>query len=371
MLRKKPLRVAIVHDWLYGGGAERVVYELHQMFPDAPIYTSYCSDEWRQRLDNKVVTGFLQRWPFSRLRKFLPVLRIWWFTHLNFEGYDLVISSSGNGEAKGTRVPKGTVHVCYCHSPTHFYWRHYDHYLKHPGFGIFDPLARLGLRILVGPLRRWDLKASKRPDYFIANSTHIQEDIKKYYDRDSVVIHPPIDVTRFIAPKGEKQEPRKGFITIGRLATYKHVDIIVKACTKLDLPLIVVGRGPDYEHLKRLAGPTVSFDTSASDEAVAAYMCSAEAFLFAAFEDFGVTPVEALAAGTPVIAYKAGGAFDYVTPGKTGEFFEPQSVSGLIHALQTFDAKKYNHRTIADSAQRFSSQEFSQNMEEFLRNVCQ
>src|SRR3982750_2655078 len=128
----KPLKVAIVHDWLYGGGAERVIYELHKMYPDAPIYTSYCSPEWRQKLDGKVVTGFLQHWPFSRLRKFLPVLRIWWFTRLDFTGYDLVISSSGNGEAKGVRVPKDTMHICYCHTPTHFYWRNYQQYLARP-----------------------------------------------------------------------------------------------------------------------------------------------------------------------------------------------------------------------------------------------
>lgn len=158
MKASSSLKVAIVHDWLVGGGAELVVQEMHRMFPEAPIYTSYCSDEWRQKLDGKVVTGWLQRWPFSKLRKYLPLLRIWWFTHLDLSEYDLVISSSGNGEAKGVRVPSTTTHICYCHTPTHFYWRHYDQYLRHPGFGICNPLARLGLRLLVGPLRRWDRK---------------------------------------------------------------------------------------------------------------------------------------------------------------------------------------------------------------------
>ena len=153
----KKLKVAIVHDWLVGGGAERVVFELHNMFPEAPIYTSYCSDEWRAKLDGKVVTGWLQH--FGKFRKFLPVLRIWWFTHLKFSGYDLVISSSG-AEAKGIRVPKNVVHVNYCHAPTHYYWSRYDEYVAHPGFGIFDPLARVGLKLLVGPLRRWDFRAA-------------------------------------------------------------------------------------------------------------------------------------------------------------------------------------------------------------------
>ncbi|HEY1835407.1 MAG TPA: glycosyltransferase [Candidatus Saccharimonadales bacterium] len=366
----KKLKVAIVHDWLVGGGAERVVFELHKMFPDAPIYTSYCSDEWRAKLDGKVVTGWLQH--FGKLRKILVLGRIWWFTHLKFDGYDLVISSSGNGEGNGVHVPKGTTHVCYCHTPTHFYWRHYEHYLRRPGFGVFDPLARLGLKLLVGPLRRWDLRASKRPDYFIANSTHTQADIKKYYGRDSVVIHPPVDVARFAdAPQGK----RAGFVTMGRLATAKRVDIIVEACTKLGLPLKVIGNGADYERLERLASPTVTFMNKAnhnrvSDADMPSQLASAEAFLFASFDDFGIAPIEALAAGTPVIAYKAGGALDYVSPSKTGEFFEPQTVEALIDVLREFDAKKYNAAEIAKFAEQFSADNFCHKMEDLLLKLA-
>src|SRR5690606_38391195 len=202
------------------------------MYPDAPIYTSYCNKEWRRRLDNKVVTGFLQYWPFSKLRKYLPVLRIWWFSRLDLSGYDLVISSSGNGEAKGVKTPDSTTHICYCHSPTHFYWRHYDQYIKNPGFGLFNPLARLGLKLLIGPLRSWDKKAAQRPDYFIANSTHIQRDIKRYYGRDSVVIHPPVYLQKFIEDK-KSAVNRHGFLTVGRQVPYKKIDIIVRACSEL------------------------------------------------------------------------------------------------------------------------------------------
>src|SRR4030095_685662 len=180
------LRVAIVHDWLVGGGAERVVLELHRMFPDAPIYTSYCTDEWRQKLDNKVVTGFLQKKPFDKLRKFVGPLRITSFAGLDLFGYDLVLRTRGNGEAKGANVPKATPHICYCHSPVHFYWRHYEQYIQNPGFGVFDPLVRMGLPMIVKPLRNWDYKAAQKPTYFIANSSHIQQDIKKYYGRDSL-----------------------------------------------------------------------------------------------------------------------------------------------------------------------------------------
>lgn len=363
------LRVAIVHDWLYGGGAERVVHALHNMFPDAPIYTSFCSDEWRERLDNKVVTGYLQRWPFSKLRKFVPFLRIWWFESLDFSGYDLVISSSGNGEAFGIKTPKETVHINYCHSPTHFYWRHYDAYLKNPGFGMLNPLVRLGLRLLVGPLRRWDYKAAQRPDYYIANSTHIQADIKKYYGRDSVVIHPPIDIQRFSgAPEPAE---RHGFLTADRQVPAKRIDLIIQACNKLHAPLSIIGYGPEHERLKAIAGPTVTFFHPVSDPEMPPHFVKAQAFIKASYEDFGVVPVEALAAGTPVIAYKAGGALDYVKEGKTGVFFEEQTVESLVQALKSFDPKRFNSNDIRKFAQDFSPERFQKSVKNFIQLALQ
>ncbi len=383
-------KIAIVHDWLVGGGAELVVLELHRMYPDAPIYTSYCTDEWRQKLDGKVVTGWLQWWPFSKLYKFLPVLRIWWFTHLKFDDYDLVISSSGNGEAKGIRVgeqyqswfskllsrsttydlppTKGQrpVHICYCHSPTHFYWRYYEEYLAHPKSGILNPIARLGLRILVKPLRRWDYKAAQRPDLFIANSTHIQRDIKTYYDRDSVVIYPPVDTERFSGPK---RTTRHGFVTIGRQVPYKKVDIIVDACSQLGLPLTVIGKGPEHDKLVRRAGPTVRFIDNASDQEVGHQLAQAEAFILAAFEDFGITPVEALAAGTPVIAYRNGGALDYVVEGKNGIFFDKQSVESLVKTLKDFPRHHFDSQHIAKTAEKFSTLTFRQSFTDCINKL--
>lgn len=357
MTKQKP-RVAIVHDWLIQGGAERVVLELHRMYPEAPIYASYCTPEWRKKLDNKVITGFLQIWPFPQLRKFVPILRIWWFTHLDLSEYDIVISSSG-AEAKGIITRAHTTHINYCHAPTHYYWSRYNEYMEQPGFGAFDPLARLGLRMLVGPLRRWDLKASKRPDVIIANSSNIQAQIKKYYKRDAEIISPPVDIERFTNTRKVK---RTGFIAVGRQTPYKRIDLAVKACTKLDLPLTVIGRGPDHDRLVRFAGPTVTFRTDASDEEVVEYMRSADALLFPGLDDFGITPVEAMAAGTPVIAYKAGGALDYIEDGKTGVFFEKQTVDSLCDALQRFPKYTFDHRHIIAVAERFSPQTFRKRM---------
>jgi len=358
----KMLKVAIVHDWLIGGGAELVVEELHKMFPGAPIYTSYATKEWKKRLHGMVRTGALQRWPFSRMRKFLPVLRIWWFSRLKLEGYDLVISSSG-AEAKGIQVPEGTVHINYCHAPTHYYWSRYDEYMRSPGFGALNPLARLGLSLLVGPLRKWDYKAAQRPHYMVANSIHIQQEILKYYGRSSEVIYPPIDVERF---KPKDAGSRYSFIIAGRQTPYKRFDLAVAACSRLRLPLKVIGKGPEYSKLTAMAGPSVRFLGYVSDDEVVRQLQSSEAFIFPGVDDFGMVAVQAMAAGTPVIAYKAGGALDYIEEGKTGMFFEEQTVESLAEALRKFDPSMYDHKKIAKKADKFAVRQFTSKMERLL-----
>lgn len=358
-------RVAIVHDWLVGGGAELVVEQLHQMFPQAPIYTSYATKEWRNRLDGKVKTGWLQY--LGTVRKYIPVLRIWWFTHLNLKDYDLVISSSG-AEAKGIRVPEKTIHVNYCHAPTHYYWSRYEQYMKQPGFGAFDWLARIGLRLLVGPLRKWDYKAAQRPDYMIANSTYIQSQIQEYYGRTSTVIHPPVYMERFQKPKNLKRE-RKGFLISGRQTPYKRFDLAVEACTRLELPLTVVGDGPDNKRLRKMAGPTVTFLGKVSDDVLEEEFASAAAYIFPGVDDFGISAVEALASGTPVIAYKKGGALDYILPGKSGQFFEQPTAKSLGRALRAFEPRRYSHPSIAVFAHRFSREEFQKKMRRYLNDI--
>lgn len=362
-------KVAIVHDWLYGGGAELVVEQLHTLYPDAPIYTSYCSNEWRDRLDDKVITGWLQHFGGGRLRKLIPLLRVWWFTHLDLSGYDLVISSSG-AEAKGIRVQPGTIHVNYCHAPTHYYWSRYDSYLQNPGFGGLNWLARLGLRLLVGPLRRWDYRAAQRPHHIIANSTHIQAEIKKYYGRESTVIFPPVYFERFQKPQNNNL-PRKGFVISGRQTIYKGFDLAVQACTKLNLPLAVIGDGPDNQHLRSLAGPTITFLGAASDEVLEQTFASSHALLFPGLDDFGITAVEALASGTPVIAFKGGGALDYIVPGKTGEFFTEPSVASLSKVLATFDGTRYRPNALKIFAEQFSPGNFCVKIQNYITDILE
>ena len=364
------MKVAIVCDWLLGtGGAEWVVLELHKMYPEAPIYTSqynpnpkiWFGDKWFEDAD--VRTTWLQKLPRS-LKKFLPVLRAWTFSRLKLDDYDLVISSSG-AEAKFIKT-KG-IHITYCHSPTHYYWTRYEDYLKNPGFGKLNFLARFGLRILAGPMRRWDYKAAQRPDYFIANSNYTKEQIKKYYGRDAEVIHPPVDVERF-ETRNKKQETRNGFITAGRQTPYKKIDLAVKAATELNVPLIVIGRGPDHKKLKKIAGRSVTFLTNVSDEEIPEKFARAEAFIFPGIDDFGIVAVEAIAAGTPVIAYKAGGALDYVNQ-TTGILFDKQSPESLAKTMQAFSKLSFNHLHIAEQAKKFSSENFRQRMSELIKKL--
>ncbi len=363
-------RVAIVCDWLVGtGGAERVVLELHKMFPGAPIYTSqynssptaWHNDDWFKDADVRV--GWLQSLPLA-LRKFMPILRAWYFRHLDLSDYDLVISSSG-AEAKAVKTGPNTIHICYMHAPTHYYWARYEQYMKHPGFGLFDPLARLGLLLLAGPMRRWDRKAAQNPDHIIANSTYTRSQIKKYYGRDSAVIHPPVDIERF---KPASKKKRQGFLIAGRQTPYKRFDLAVKACSELNLPLTIIGNGPDHKRLTKMAGPSVKFLTGLSDKQVAQHFQSAAGFIFPGVDDFGVVAVEALAAGTPVIAYLGGGALDYVDK-KTGTFFPKQTVGCLKDVLQDFNPSSYNRKTISGSAKLFKPEIFSQKIADFVKKV--
>ncbi len=363
--KTRKLKVAIVCDWLTGyGGAERVVLELHRLYPDAPIYTSQYDPKainWFDDADVRVTK--LQRLP-KRLKKFLPLARAWVFGRLDLSEYDLVLSSSG-AEAKGVKTGPNTIHICYCHSPTHYYWIRPDEYLKRPGFPLgFNWLARLGLRMLMSTLKRWDYQAAKRPNYLIANSTHTQAMIKRHYRRDSTVVYPPVELARFKLPA--KPPLRHGFVIAGRQTPYKRIDLAIEACNQLKVPLIVIGDGPEHRRLEKLADRNVTFLTNVGDHEMADHFQSALGYIFPGVDDFGIVAVEALAAGTPVIAYKKGGALDYVIDGKTGLFFEKQTVDSLVKTLEIALTKSFNYDKIAEHAESFSVQTFSTNMKSFI-----
>jgi glycosyltransferase involved in cell wall biosynthesis len=361
----KSLKVAIVCDWLTGiGGAERVVYELHNLYPDAPIYTSQYDPgaiDWFKEVD--VHTSWLQRLPKS-LRKFLPLLRAYMFSKLDLSGYDLVLSSSG-AEAKGIKTGKNTVHICYCHAPTHYYWSRHDEYLQKPGFPFgFNWLGRLGLKLLVGPLKRWDRRAAKRPDRLIANSEHTKTMIKRFYRRDAEVIWPPVEVNRFKLPPTPPL--RHGFVVAGRQTPYKRFDLAIQSCDELKVPLIVIGGGPDHRRLEKMAGRSTTFLTNVNDGDIVGHFQSALGFIMPNLDDFGIVAVEAMAAGTPVIAFNKGGALDYVLPNKTGLFFERQTTKSLTSALESAMSKNWDYNSIANHADQFSVANFRKSMQNYI-----
>lgn len=361
------MKIAIVCDWLTNiGGAEQVVLEMHRMYPEAPIYTSQydpVSLPWFKDAD--VRTLWLQKIPKS-LRKFLPILRMRAFSKLDLSEYDLVLSSSG-AEAKFVKTGPNTIHICYCHAPTHYYWSRYNEYLRSPGFGPLNFVARFGLKNFVGYMRKKDLAAAKKPEYLVANSNHIQKEIKKYYHRNSHVIHPPVE-TDYFTPTQKKQ--RHGFVVAGRQTPYKRIDLAVETCTRLGVPLTVIGNGPEHKRLKHIAGPTIRFTGQVSRNDMRHLLQSAKGFIFPGLDDFGIVAVEALASGTPVIAYKAGGALDYIKEGKNGLFFEHQTSASLERTLKKFNDITFNSDEVSQSAKPFSVYAFRKNLRAFIKEVC-
>lgn len=348
------LKVAIVHDWLTSmGGAEPVVLEISRLFPDAPIYTSvYDKNSATAFTDKDVRTTYLQKiLPKSVRYKHIlwPVLRAFAFRKLDLSEYDVIISSS-SAEAKAVRKKSGAIHICYCHTPTRYYWSHYEEFKREFHFGILTPLIRPTIPIFVRWMRKKDLQATKDVDHFIANSEVTKKRIKQYYGRDSVVVHPPVDTKRFI---GKNTVDREGYILWGRHVPYKRFDLAIEACNRLGTKLTVVGDGPDTQRLKKLAGPTVVFTGRISDEDLEQLARSSKGFLFPNEEDFGISAVEALAAGLPVIAYKKGGALDIIEDGVTGIFFENQTVDSLIAAIQKRELTEFSYNTLVQRSKRF------------------
>lgn len=372
---QKAPKVALVHDWLTNmGGAEPLVLEIHKLFPHAPIYTSVYDAEKMQAFKHiDVRTTNLQTKLPAKLRfkhVLWPTFRAKAFRELDLSEFDIIISSS-SAEAKAVRkTRKGQVHIAYVHTPPRYYWSHYEEFRKEFNFGPLSPFIRPFIPHFVKKMRKLDLESAKDIDVFIANSTVTQERIKEYYNKPSTVIHPPVEVARFtLPPKGE----RSGYVIWGRHVPYKRFDLAIKAANQLGVKLTIAGTGPDTDRLKSLAGPTVKFVGRISDAALVKLAQTSKAFLFPNEEDFGISAVEALAAGTPVIAYKKGGALDIVQDGETGVFFEEQTVESLVGALIKFEALAEDPRaflpaTLHRKAKRFDKGLFATKMRKIVQD---
>lgn len=361
MATKKP-RIAIVHDWLTNmGGAENVVLALAEAFPGSPIYTSTYAPENMPAFKNlDVRTTWLQKLPRSlrKLHKFFPMLRVHAFRKLDLSEYDIIISSS-TAESKQVRKTRADqIHICYCHTPIRYYWSHYEEYKQDPGFGKLNWLIRLSMPLLVPPLKKADYKAAQNVDVFIANSEEVKKRIKKYYGKNSTVVHPPVSIDRFTPARTRDDY----YVALGRQVPYKRIDLAVAASTELGLPLKVFGNGSEHERLVELAGPTVEFYTDrfgdASDQVVENALNHAKGFIFPAEEDFGIVQVEALAAGAPVIAYSKGGALDIVQDGESGVFFNQQTTESLADALRKAENTQFLPGTLRRKSRRFEKSLF-------------
>ena len=371
------MRVAIVYDrvnkW---GGAERVLLALQRIFPSAHLFTSVYNEKkapWALRnFGQAIKTSFLQKFPLAKnYHQLYASLMPLAFENLNFDRYDLVISVTSEA-AKGIITKPYTNHICFCLTPTRYLWSGYDFYFK-------NPILRNFSRPIVSYLKTWDKIASLRPDSYIAISKKVQKRIKKYYGRTSKVIYPPIgfglgieasiDKRQTSDDTGIQNENKNYFLVVSRLVPYKRVDIAIKACNKLKLPLKIVGTGSQEWFLRLIAGSNVEFLGKVSDEKLLSLYQNCKALIFPGIEDFGLVMAEAQSVGAPVIAYRQGGAKEIIKEGKTGEFFNKQDPNSLASVLEKWDYKIYNRDLILKNSQRFSFGNFKAGILNAVKNL--
>ncbi|MBI2845251.1 MAG: glycosyltransferase [Chloroflexi bacterium] len=361
------MKIAFVHDWLNQyGGAEQVLAALHEIYPLAPIYTSIYRPEampqsWQEW---DIRATFMDRLPeiHRRHQPYLPLYPLA-FSRLDLSDYDLVISNK-SGFCHGVKTGPRTLHICYCLTPTRYIWNYAD-YVREERIGR---VARAMLPLFISLLKGWDYAAAQRVGEFLAISKTVQQRIKRFYNRDSVIIYPPVDVERFSL---DTNEPEDYFLILSRLVPYKRIDLAIAAFNRTKRPLLVIGEGRDRARLEKMAGPTVQFLGNLPNGQVAHYLSRARALIFPGEEDFGLAPLEAQAAGRPVIAYAGGGARETVIEGETGVLFTEPNQRSLIEALQRFQGMSFDPAALRANAQRFSKQVFQNRLQSFVQEKWQ
>jgi glycosyltransferase involved in cell wall biosynthesis len=355
------VKVAIVHDYLnQAGGAERVVAVLHRMYPEAPIFTTIFDPRavGLPLAKADVRTSWMQSLPKwkQNFRSYMPLYPLA-VRSFDLRGYDVVISSS-SAFAKGVRVPAETLHLCYCYTPMRWAWS-FDRYVDR---SALSPSARAAARLTLPALRRWDTATARNVDRFVAISTEVGQRIRATYGRGSDLVFPPVDIERF------RHDQRMGdyFLVVSRLNAYKRIDLAVRACTSLGLPLVVVGSGPERAALESIAGPTVQFKGRLTDRETTAMFERCRALILPGEEDFGLTPLEANAAGRPVVALARGGALDTVRDGETGVLFHEETAESLEHALGAVQQRSWNPARLRAHAESFSEDVFAKRFRSVL-----
>ncbi|MBI1823076.1 MAG: glycosyltransferase [Nitrospirae bacterium] len=357
------MKVALVHDYLNQfGGAERVVEILHEMFPDAPIFTSFFIPEDLPSVFTKLdIRESLMRYlPFLK-RHFKKYLLLYpkAFESFDLEGYDLILSSS-SAFAKGIIIPKNALHICYCYTPMRFVWD-YHSYIEKEKIGS---TIKMFLPFAIRYLKKWDLASVRNVHHFIAISDHIRKRIRRCYQIESEIIYPPVNTSSF--ELGDDQESY--FLIVSRLNAYKSIDIVIEAFNQLGLPLVIAGGGPQKEALESISKPNITFLGKVSEERLKDLYRKSKAFIFPGEEDFGMAPVESMASGRPVIAFGKGGALETIIDGKTGIFFQEQNSESVIDAVKRFHKISFNSIDIRKHAKAFDSAQFRERMKQFIKN---
>lgn len=364
-MKLKP-RTALVHEYLTRlGGAERVLKDLSDIYSEADIYTLLYNDKKVSNSfsRNKIKTSFVNSFPnwIKKKVKFLAPIFPSAIESFDLSKYELVISSS-NSFAKGVITKPNAIHISYCHAPATFLWNAFYSYRKQQRKGA---LGNFLILMITHYLRQWDRQAADRVDYYIANSKLTQSRIKKYYRKDSVVIYPPVDVERLKPTKEHKDY----FLIVSQLTQYKNIDLAIEAFNKLGLKLVIIGDGPERKRLEKLAGPNVELKGFLDDETTVKYYQNCRAFIFAGIDDFGIAPVEAMAAGKPVLALRDGGALETVVEGKTGEFFDAPIIELLADGVRRITENIYDTDYIGKHAQQFSSKRFVKEIQTYIDNI--
>ncbi len=369
------MKIAFVYDrvnkW---GGAERVLLALHEIWPEAPLYTAVYDPDgapWAKVFD--VRWSFLQHFPFAKSHhEFYPWLTPLAFQSFNFDDYDVVLSVT-SAEAKNLITKPHTLHVCYCLTPTRYLWSGYKAYQMYPSGSIIEKISQKTLARFAPTLRSWDMYASTRPDHYIAISDHVGDRIHKYYHRRvEKTIYPPVDTDFFVPDNHQKNNRPSYYLLVSRLVSYKRIDMIIDAFNELGWPLVVIGDGWAKQKLIAQSNRNIRFIGGyLTDRELLQYYQGCRAFVFSGDEDFGIVAAEAQSCGKPVIAYKESGIGEIVKNGKTGELFTKQSADGIKEALIASEEKEYNPFACRTNAIRFSKIRFKEEVKQTISDLWQ
>lgn len=361
------MKIALVHDYLVQyGGAERVLECFTELFPYAPIYTLVYNEDLMHGVfaGKDIRTSFIQKLPFSKSsHRIFPQFMSMAIEQFDFSAYDIVLSDSSSF-AKGIITGPDTLHICYMHTPMRYAW---DDCQKYTSDFSFPSLIKKFVPFVMNYIRVWDRVSAERVDLFISNSNFVAKRIKKYYKKESTVIHPPVNVARFHV--SEKREDY--FLIVGRMLAYKKNDIAIKAFNKLGLKLKIIGRGPELKRLKKMAGPNIEFLGRIPDEELVGYYANCRAFIFPQEEDFGIVAIEAMASGRPIIAFNGGDIPEHMEAGKMGIFFDKQTPEDIIEAVKKFKDEDYDPEYIRSKVLKFDKEKFKARILEYVETKLQ